>query len=43
MARSTAEGGLLMTETSFRPLDLYQLISTKAALGAQSLTVVVLP
>ena len=39
MARSTAEGGLLMTETSFRPLDLYQLISTKAALGAQSLTV----
>ena len=33
MARSTAEGGLLMTETSFRPLDLYQLISTKAALG----------
>ena len=39
MARSTAEGGLLMTETSFRPVDLYQLISTKAALGAQSLTV----
>ncbi len=39
MARSTAEGGLLMTETSFRPIDLYQLVSTKAALGAQSLTV----
>ena len=39
MARSTAEGGLLMTETSFRPLDLYQLIANKAALGAQSLTV----
>ncbi len=39
MARSTAEGGLLMTETSFRPLDLYQLIASKASLGAQSLTV----
>ncbi|MCY4570463.1 MAG: hypothetical protein OXD49_19420 [Candidatus Poribacteria bacterium] len=39
MARSTAEGGLLMTETSFRPLDLYQLIANKAALGTQSLTV----
>ena len=38
MARSTAEGGLLMTETSFRPLDLYQLIASKASLGAQSLT-----
>ena len=38
MARSTAEGGLLMTETSFRPLDLYQLVASKAALGAQSLT-----
>ncbi len=39
MARSTAEGGLLMTETSFRPIDLYQLIATKATLGAQSLTI----
>ena len=39
MARSTAEGGLLMTETSFRPIDLYQLIASKASLGAQSLTV----
>ncbi|MYG05029.1 hypothetical protein F4054_18030 [Candidatus Poribacteria bacterium] len=39
MARSTAEGGLLMTETSFRPLDLYQLVASKASLGAQSLTV----
>ena len=39
MARSTAEGGLLMTETSFRPLDLYQLIASKTTLGAQSLTV----
>ena len=38
MARSTAEGGLLMTETSFRPVDLYQLVASKATLGAQSLT-----
>ena len=38
MARSTAEGGLLMTETSFRPIDLYQLIASKATLGAPSLT-----
>lgn len=38
MARSTAEGGLLMTETSFRPIDLYQLFASKATLGAQSLT-----
>ncbi len=38
MARSTAEGGLLMTETSFRPIDLYQLVASKATLGAQSLT-----
>ena len=39
MARSTAEGGLLMTETSFRPIDLYQLVASKATLGAQSLTI----
>ena len=26
-------------ETSFRPLDLYQLVASKASLGAQSLTV----
>lgn len=38
MARSTAEGGLLMTETSFRPINIYQLIASKAALGAPSLT-----
>lgn len=39
MARSTSEGGLLMTETSFRPVDLYSMILPKAALGAQTLTV----
>ncbi|HIE28085.1 TPA: hypothetical protein EYP66_12435 [Candidatus Poribacteria bacterium] len=38
MARSTAEGGLLMTETSFRPIDLYVMVAQKASLGASSLT-----
>lgn len=38
MARSTAEGGLLMTETSFRPIDLYQMFSNKSHLGPQTLT-----
>ena len=38
MARSTAESGLLMTETSFRPIDLYVMVEQKAALGASSLT-----
>jgi hypothetical protein len=38
MARSTAECGLLMTETSFRPIDLYQLFASKATLGPQNLT-----
>jgi len=37
MARSTAEGGLLMTETSFRPIDLYVMVGQKAALGGSSL------
>jgi hypothetical protein len=38
MARSTAESGLLMTETSFRPIDLYVMVEQKAALGPSSLT-----
>lgn len=38
MARSTAEGGLLMTETSFRPIDLYQMFGNKSHLGSQTLT-----
>ncbi len=38
MARSTAEGGLLMTETSFRPVDLYSMFAAKAALGGPTLT-----
>ena len=38
MARSTAEAGMLMTETSFRPIDLLRLITSPHALGAQNLT-----
>ena len=38
MARSVAEGGLLMTETSFRPLDVVTLFSSRSALGASNLT-----
>ncbi len=39
MARSTAEGGLLMTETSFRPVDMYSMLVAKATLGGPTLTV----
>jgi hypothetical protein len=38
MARSTAEAGLMMTETSFRPVDLVRLVSPMRALGAPTLT-----
>jgi len=38
MARSTAEAGMLMTETSFRPVDLYRLIAPVHNLGANNLT-----
>lgn len=38
MARSTAEGGLLMTETSFRPVDLYRMFAPVHSLGATNLT-----
>jgi hypothetical protein len=37
MARSVAEGGLLMTETSFRPLNVAQLFMPKSALGPGNL------
>lgn len=33
MARSTAEAGMLMTETSFRPMDLYRLFAPVHTLG----------
>ncbi len=38
MARSTAEGGLLMTETSFRPVDLYRLFAPVHSLGPANMT-----
>lgn len=38
MARSTAEGGLLMTETTFRPVDIYRMIAPVHTLGAANLT-----
>lgn len=39
MARSTAEGGLLMTETSFRPVDLYRMFAPTHTLGPANMTV----
>jgi len=38
MARSTAEAGLLMTETTFRPVDLLRMVMPIHALGPQNLT-----
>jgi hypothetical protein len=38
MARSVAEAGMPMTETSFRPTDLYAMFAPKAALGARNVT-----
>jgi len=38
MARSVSEAGMLMTETSFRPVDLVRLVTTRSALGASNLT-----
>lgn len=38
LARSTAEGGLLMTETSFRPVDIVRVFTDPHNLGAQNLT-----
>jgi hypothetical protein len=37
MARSTAEAGMLMTETSFRPIDIYRLFGSVHALGPSNL------
>jgi len=39
MARSTAEGGLLMTETTFRGVDVYRLIAPIHTLGPANMTV----
>ena len=38
MARTTAEAGMLMTETTFRPIDIYRMFAPIHALGAQNLT-----
>ncbi len=38
MARSTAEAGMLMTETSFLPMDLFRLMGNPQNLGAANLT-----
>ena len=38
MARSTAEAGMLMTETTFRPVDLIRLVAPLHALGPANLT-----
>lgn len=42
MARSTAEAGLLMTESSFRPLDVYRLFAPVSTLGPSNLTVMMM-
>ena len=38
MTRSTAEAGMLMTETSFRPVDLYAMFAPIHSLGPANLT-----
>ena len=38
MARSVSEAGMLMTETSFRPVDLVRLVTTRTSLGPANLT-----
>lgn len=38
MARSTSESGMLMTETSFRPIDIYRMIGDVRLLGGANVT-----
>lgn len=38
MARSTCESGMLMTETSFRPMDIYRMVGDPRNLGGANLT-----
>jgi hypothetical protein len=38
MARSTCEAGMLMTETSFRPIDIYRMIGDVRSLGPANVT-----
>ena len=42
MTRSTAEGGMLMTETSFRPVDVYRMFAPVHGLGSANLTMLAL-
>jgi hypothetical protein len=42
LARSTAEAGMLMTESSFRPIDLYRLLAPVHTLGQANLTALAL-
>jgi hypothetical protein len=37
LARSTAEAGMLMTETTFRPIDIYRMFGSVHALGPNNL------
>jgi hypothetical protein len=39
LARSTAEGGLIATEVSFRPADFYAMVSPIMTMGAANMTV----
>lgn len=41
MTRATAEGGLLMTEIIFTPLDVYGMFARRGGLGARNLTTLV--
>ena len=41
MARATAEGGLLMTEVIFTPLDIYGMFGRRQLLGARNLTAII--
>lgn len=38
MARSVSEAGMLMTETSFRPVDIVRIFTTQASLGGPTVT-----
>ena len=42
MARSTAEAGMLMTETTFRPIDIYRMFGSVHALGPSNLAALAL-
>lgn len=42
MARSVSEAGMLMTETSFRPIDLVRIFTPQASLGVPTITALAL-